>query len=154
MKASNLQIAFLEINYLTQHVLEPTIKGNILDLVLTDDPARMFRVSHGPISHPSIRRSYEMRSNTRVSAFRFPRHNQMKLQRIEECRQFFSVEPSGGPCDTLNILAGSSVRTRSSILPLIVGSNTCWVSKADYAVVAEPGLCDHNYMLEVVGLDY
>jgi hypothetical protein len=35
-------------NYLTQHVLEPTFQDNTLDLVITDDPARVYSIQHGP----------------------------------------------------------------------------------------------------------
>ena len=60
-------------NYLTQHVLEPTFKGNTLDLILTDDPARIFRVLSGPplgssekdCLHSSLTWKYELRSKLR-----------------------------------------------------------------------------------------
>jgi len=35
-------------NFLTQHVLEPTFKSNILDLIVTDDPGRIFSITNGP----------------------------------------------------------------------------------------------------------
>ncbi len=35
-------------NYLSQHVIEPTFRNNILDLIVTSDSARVFRVAHGP----------------------------------------------------------------------------------------------------------
>ena len=58
-------------NYLTQHVLEPTFKNNTLDLVITDDPARIFRVRQGPpigstekdCLHNTLTWNYELRSN-------------------------------------------------------------------------------------------
>ncbi len=57
-------------NFLTQHVLEPTFKNNTLDLVVTNDPARVFRVVHGPplgssdkdCLHATLSWSYELRS--------------------------------------------------------------------------------------------
>ncbi len=57
-------------NYLTQHVLEPTFKCNILDLVITNDSSRVFRVSHGPplgstdkdYLHAMLSWCYELRS--------------------------------------------------------------------------------------------
>ncbi|RNA13152.1 RNA-directed DNA polymerase from mobile element jockey-like, partial [Brachionus plicatilis] len=57
-------------NFLTQHVLEPTFKSNILDLVITNDPSRVFRVSHGPplvstvkdCLHTTVSWCYELRS--------------------------------------------------------------------------------------------
>ncbi|RNA04012.1 RNA-directed DNA polymerase from mobile element jockey-like, partial [Brachionus plicatilis] len=93
-------------NYLTQHVLEPTFKDNILDLVLTDDPARIFRVSHGPplglteknCLHSSIRWSYELRSNTGASAIRFSRPVYSKgnyslfNEKILDCRDRLSSD--------------------------------------------------------------
>ena len=58
-------------NFLTQHVLEPTFKSNILDLVITNDPCRVFRVSHGPplgstdkdYLHATLSWCYELRSH-------------------------------------------------------------------------------------------
>ncbi|RNA16289.1 RNA-directed DNA polymerase from mobile element jockey-like [Brachionus plicatilis] len=57
-------------NFLTQHVFDPTFKHNILDLVVTNDPARVFRITHDPplgstdkdCLHATLTWSYELRS--------------------------------------------------------------------------------------------
>ncbi len=63
----------LSSNYLSQHVLEPTFKNNILDLVITNDPARVFSVFHGPplgstlndCLHATLTWSHHLRSTAR-----------------------------------------------------------------------------------------
>ncbi|RMZ95536.1 hypothetical protein BpHYR1_001516, partial [Brachionus plicatilis] len=57
-------------NFLTQHVLEPTFKSNILDLIVTDDPGRIFSIINGPplgytdknCLHATLSWNYSLRS--------------------------------------------------------------------------------------------
>ena len=49
--SNRLSIEFLETinsNFLIQHVIEPTFAKNILDLVVSDDPAGIYSIEHGP----------------------------------------------------------------------------------------------------------
>ena len=41
-------IEFIEDNLLTQLVIQPTLGNLILDLVIIDDPDRIFNINHGP----------------------------------------------------------------------------------------------------------
>ncbi len=48
-RASSIEfLETIDSNFLKQHVLDPTFGKNILDLVLTDDPDRVFSVNIGP----------------------------------------------------------------------------------------------------------
>jgi len=68
-------------NFLTQHVLEPTFKSNTLDLVITDDPSRIFSITHGPPLgstdkdrlHATLSWNFGLRTHLSASAEATPR---------------------------------------------------------------------------------
>jgi len=68
-------------NFLTQHVLEPTFKSNTLDLIVTDDPGRIFSIIHGPplgstdkdCLHATLSWSFSLRSHFSNSPETTPR---------------------------------------------------------------------------------
>jgi len=49
-------------NFLTQHVLEPIFKSNILDLIVTDDPGRIFSITTARLSAPQKKTAFTPRS--------------------------------------------------------------------------------------------
>jgi len=117
-------------NYLTQHVLEPTFKGNTLDLILTDDPARIFRVRSGPplgssekdCLHSSLTWKYELRSKPSVASEATPRpvysngnYARFKDLFLEGCASFLD---SPSDCDSsYNQLVNAYASASSLAIP-------------------------------------